>query len=155
MSGTVATQPRHDLVVVDVAGHRHHHVRRHVVRAVVVGDLVAGDRGDRLLRTGDLATERVLGEQRAGEHVVHEVVGRVVAHLDLFEDHVPLRLDLVGAQRRRPHDVGEDVEREIQVPVGDAHVVRGDLLAGEGVHVAAARLDRFRDLLPRDAWRSP
>ena len=88
----------------------------------------------------------MVGEQRAGEQVVHEVVGRVVAHPDLFEDHLALRLDLVGAQRRRPHDVGEDVEREREVLVGDAHVERGDLLAGERVHVAAARLDRLRDL---------
>ena len=63
-------------------------------------------------RPGDLTAERVTGEQRAGEQVVHEVVGRVVAHPDLLEDHLALRLDLVGAQRGRPHDVGEDVERE-------------------------------------------
>ena len=94
-------------------------------------------------------------EQRVGEHVVDEVVGRVVAHPDLFEDHLALRLDLVGAERGRPHDVGEDVEREVEVPVGDADVVRGDLLAGERVHVAADRLDRLRDLVRAARRRCP
>ena len=70
------------------------------MRGVVLRDLVTGDRGDGLLRPRDLATEWVLGEQRAGEHVVDEVVGRVVTHPDLLEDHLPLRLDLVGTQRR-------------------------------------------------------
>src|SRR3954451_23391611 len=137
---------RHHVVVVDVAGRRHHDVRRLVVVGVVRGDLVAGDGLDGGLAPRDLTTEGVAREQRAGEHVVDEVVGRVVAHPDLLEDHLALRFDLVGAQRGRPHDVGEDVEREREVPVGHAHVVRGDLLAGERVHVAPARLDGFGDL---------
>ena len=53
----------------------------------------------RVLRSRDLTAERVLGEQRPGEDVVDEIVGRVVAHPDLLEDHLALRLDLVGAQR--------------------------------------------------------
>ena len=113
----------------EVPRDRDHHVRGLVVRGVVLGDLVALHRGDGLLRARDLTTERVAREQRVREQVVDEVVGRVVTHPDLFEDHLTFRLDLVGAQRRRPHDVGEDVERERKMAIGDAHVERGDLLA--------------------------
>ncbi len=135
-----------DVVVVEVARHRDDHVAGHVVRAVVGGDVVARHRTDGVLRARDLTAERMRREQSAGEHVVHEVVGRVVAHPDLLEDHLALRLELVEADRRRPHDLGQDLERERQALVGDAHVERGRLLTGERVHVAADRLDRFRDL---------
>ena len=68
------------------------------------------------------------------------------AHPDLFEDDAPLGLDLLGAERGVPHDVGEDVEREPEVLVGHADVERRVLLGGEGVHVAADRLHRVGDV---------
>ena len=89
------------------------------------------------------------GVERLGEQVVHEVGGLVLVHEDLLEDHLALGLDLVGAERRRPHDVGEDVEAELEVVVEHARVERGVLLGGEGVHVAAHRLDRLRDVACR------
>ena len=93
-----------------------------------------------------LAAERVLGKDRAREQVVDEVVGRVVAHPDLFEDDPPLRLDVVDAERRVPQHVGEDVERGLELHVGNAHVEHRLLVRGERVHLAADRLDRLRDL---------
>ena len=103
----------------------------------------------------DLTADRMIREHRRREHVVHEIVGRVVAHADLFEDHLTLGLDVVGTQRRRPHDVGEDVEREREALIGNAHVERGELLGGERVHVAAHRLDLLGDLDRGAAARCP
>ncbi|GIU90805.1 MAG: hypothetical protein KatS3mg010_1904 [Acidimicrobiia bacterium] len=137
---------RDDALVREVPGRREHDVRRPVVRPVVPDDRVAGHRRDALVRTDHLSPERVVREERTVEHVVHEVVGRVVAHGDLLEDHLALRLDLVGAQRRAPQHVGEDVERELQVLVGDAHVEHRVLVRGEGVHLAADGLDGRREL---------
>ncbi len=117
-----------------------------VVRGVIGGDVVARHRGDRLLAAEHLTAERMLGEERVGEQVVHEIVGRVVAHPDLFEDHLPLGLDVVGAEGGVPQHVGQDVERELELRVGDAHVEHGVLVGGERVHLAADRLDRLRDL---------
>ena len=77
---------------------------------------------------------------------MHEIVGRVVAHPDLFEDDLPLRLDVVGPERRAPQHVGEDLERGLELRVGDAHVEHGLFVGGERVHLAADRLDRLRDL---------
>ena len=88
-------------------------------RAISVIDVVAAEH---------FAPERVLGEQRGREQVVHEVVGRVVAHPDLFEDDAPLRLDVVGAERRVPQHVGEHVERGLELRVGHAHVEHGLLV---------------------------
>ena len=86
--------------MLEVPRDRDHHVVGLVVRAVILGDRVAGHLGDGLLRPGDLAPERVAREQRFGEEIVDEIVGRVVTHPDLLEDHLTLRLDVVGAQRR-------------------------------------------------------
>ena len=135
-----------DVVVHEVAGHRDDDVPGNVVRCVIPGDVVARHRADRLLRSRNLTSERMRGEQRACEHVVHEIVGGVVAHSDLFQDHLPLRLELVEPERGRPHDPGQDLERERQALIGDAHVERRRLLTRERVHVAADRFDRLGDL---------
>ena len=76
----------------------------------------------------DLPAERVVGEQRLGEEHVDEVVGRVLAHAELLEDHLALRLDLVGAEGGRHDDVVEEVEREVDVLVEDPDVERRVLL---------------------------
>ena len=106
-------------------------------RAISVIDVVAAEH---------LAPERMLGEDRAREQVVHEIVGRVVAHPDLFEDDAPFRLDVVDAERRVPQHVGEHVERGLELHVGNAHVEHRLFVRRERVHLAADRLDRLRDL---------
>ena len=93
--------------------------------------------------------ERVIGEVHAHEEVVHEIVGRVVTHPDLFEDDLPLGVDVVGTERRTPQDVGEDVDRELEARVGQPHVEHGLLVGRERVHLAADRLHRLRDLARR------
>ena len=92
---------------------------------------------------------------RAREQIVHEIVGRVVAHPDLFEDHLAFRVDVVGAERRAPQHVGEDVDRELELRVGHAHVEHGLLVRRERVHLAADRLDRLRDLAGADRRSVP
>ncbi len=80
------------------------------------------------------------------EQFVDQVVGRVVAHVELFEDDVPLGVDVAGPQRSGPDDLGEDVDREVELVVGNSDVERRHLLCREGVHVAADGLDCVRDL---------
>ena len=65
------------------------------------------------------------------EDLVDEIVGRVLDHLDLFEDHLLLALDLVGGKRRTQHDVREQVDGERQVLVEHLDVVAGVFLGGE------------------------
>ena len=96
----------------------------------------------------------MVGKERRVRELVHHIVGRVVAHPDLFENDVPLGLHLIGSERGPPHDVGENVERQLEVIVGHPHVERGVLLGREGVHVAADGLDRGRDIRRGPVGRS-
>ena len=148
--GQRAARPRFDqlddAVVLEVAGRGDDHVRGVVVLRVVLDDRLARHRGDRLGRPEHRTAERVVGEDRLREQVVEQLVGRVVAHVDLFEDHLALGVHLLGVDGRRPDDVGEDVERELEPVVGDPHVERGVLVARERVHLAADRLDGLGDL---------
>ena len=66
-----------------------------------------------------------------------DVVGVVVVHRDLVEDHVALGLDIVGVQQRVGDHVAEHVDRERQVVVEHPRVEAGVLLGGEGVELPA------------------
>ena len=153
--GHARRQPVDETVVGEVAGRGDDDVARPVVGRVVRGDVVARHRLDARVGAEHRSTERVAGKQRTGEHVVHEVVGRVVTHPDLLEDHLPFRIDLVGPERRPPQHVAQDLDREVEVRVGHADVEDGLFLAGERVHLAADRLDRLRDLTRRTVGVSP
>ena len=61
---------------------------------------------------GRLAPERMIGEQLRAEHAVGDVVGRVVVHRQLFEDHLALAVDVGVAQRRPGQHVAEQLDAE-------------------------------------------
>ena len=72
------------------------------VAGVVVGaDLGDRNRGDDVGAPEHPAAERVVAEDRLGEHVVDAVRRLVLVHRDLLEDHLALGLDLVRRQGRR------------------------------------------------------
>jgi hypothetical protein len=131
--------------VVEVAGHRGHHVAGTIVELEEVPDPLRGHGRHRLLATEDLAAKRVVGEERRRALLCSLVGGLVGVHEDLVEDDQPLGVEVRGPQRRRPHDVGEDVQSQGEV-LGQQPDVKGRvLLGGEGVEVAAHLVDRLGD----------
>ena len=92
----------------------------------------------------DRKAQRVVAEDRAGEHVVHLVLRLVLIHGDLLDHHLPLGVDvrIGGAQ----HHVGQDVEGPIEMTVEKARVYRRGLLAGARVHLRAHRVEGLVDL---------
>ena len=135
--------------VLEIAGGRHDHVRRHVRAAEIVAQRVAGEGLDRLLRAEDGPAERMPFPEMLREELVHEIVGRVLDHLDLFEDHLLLAADFFLDKRRAHHDVRQQVDGERQVLVEHFDVVAGVLLRGERVELSADRVDRLRDVFGR------
>jgi hypothetical protein len=131
--------------VIEVAGHRHHHVARAVVELEEGADPLRGHLGDRVLGAEHLATQRVPGEQ-AGRALLGRLVrGLVGVHEDLVQDDLALGIEIEGPQRRPPHDVGQDVEAQRHVLGQEADVERGVLLGGEGVEVASHLVHRLGD----------
>ena len=98
-------------------------------------------------RPENRAPERVTFPEVLREQLVDEVVRRVLDHLDLFEDHLLLALDLVRRERRTKHDVREQVDRQREVLVEHLDVVAGVFLRGERVELAADGVDCLRDVL--------
>ena len=58
------------------------------------------------------------GEHGLGQQRVHAVVGRVLGHGQLFEDHFAFGVDFMGAQRRLGEDVTQQFEAERQLVSG-------------------------------------
>ena len=133
--------------VLDVASRRDHHVGRDIGAAEVVPERFVGKRLHGFARPENRAPERVTLPEVLGEELVDQVVRRVLDHLDLFEDHLLLALDLVRRKCRTKHDVREQVDREREVLVEHLDVVAGVFLRGERVELAADGVDCLRDVL--------
>ena len=142
------------LRVFDVSGHRDEQLRRHVDAAEVVAQPGLVERRHRGRRPQNRPPERMLRPELLREDLVHQIVRRVLDHLDLFEDDVLLAED-VGRRKRGPqHHVPQQIGRERQVLVEHLDVVAGVFLGRERVELAADRIDLLRDLLRRSARRA-
>jgi hypothetical protein len=126
--------------VIDIAGRGHDHVRRDVSAAEVLVQRVGCQGVDRLRGSENGPAEGMSLPERLGEQLVDQVVGRVLDHLDLFEDHLLLALDLVGDERRTQHDIGKKVDGQRQMLVEHLDVVAGVFLGGERAMSSALRV---------------
>ena len=133
--------------MLEVARRRHDQVAADIRFPEVAEQRVLREAADRLGRAENRATERVVGPVLLGEQLVDQIVGGVLDHLDLLEDHLLLAVDLVGRERRMQHQIREDVERPRQVFVHHLDVVARVFLRREGIEVAAHRVELLRDVL--------
>ena len=126
----------------DVAGHDHHEVVRHVARLVVGDELLARDGRENVFVTNNRILVGMLAESRVEQRLAQTVVRIVVAHGDLAQDHVLLAGHFFDGQRRVQHRVGQHIERDIHMRRGQVDVVNRAVKRGVGVDVAAMRLHR-------------
>ncbi len=143
-----------DRVVLDEPGGRHHIRRRAVPLGEERADVRCRESLDRVEAARGLAAEWVLGEERLEDERVHPVLGRVLVHVELFEDDLPLGLDVVVTERRLGEHVSQQVDAELDMAARQPRDVRGVLLRGEGVHVAADAVDRLGDVASRASVRA-
>ena len=99
--------------------------------------------------------ERAVAVEELVVDPVDVVARRVVVHVHLLDDHALLALDLLGVELRVAEHVDEDVERRVAVLGRALHVVARVLLAGEGVELAADRVDLAGDLARRRPLLGP
>ena len=94
----------------------------------------------------------MVAEDRLGDQVVDELLRLVLVHRDLLEHDLALGVDL-GEERRVDH-VGHDVDRLVEVVVGDPRIDDRVLARGGGVQLAAHRVEDLGDLLRGVALRA-
>jgi hypothetical protein len=81
-----------------------------------------------------------------GEYLVNEIVGIVLVHLDLFEDHAAFAGDVAGIEDGVQDQVAEHVESDRHVLIEDFYVEADALFCGERVHVPADRVHEARNV---------
>ncbi len=81
------------------------------------------------------------------ERLVNEVVGIVLVDLDLFEDDALFAFEVALGKVWVQDEVAQDVERRGHVLIEYLDVEADAFLAGEGVQVAADRVDLAGDIL--------
>jgi hypothetical protein len=82
------------------------------------------------------------------------IVGIVLIHFDLFENHAAFLRDIVGTEGRVQNEVRENVHGEGKMLVEHLDVETDTLLRGEGIHVAANRIHLAGDRLGGTRFRS-
>ncbi len=141
-------QSRHRIVL-HVARSHHDEVPRDVMLLPEPPDLVAAPRRHRLYRPQHGPPQWVLAPHRLQEDVVHELVGRVLVHVDLLQDHLALGIEVRRLDHRVLKHVAEEVHRHGHVAVEDARVERRVLLGRVRVQVAADRIEGLGDVAGR------
>src|SRR4051794_37104418 len=69
--------------------------------------------------------------------LVHEVIGIVLVHFDLFEDDAAFARDIVGIEDGVENEIAQHIERDRHVLIEHLDVEADALFGGESVHVAA------------------
>ena len=141
-------------IVLHVSGRRHDEVAGHIGPSKVLAKRLLGERPNRLAGAKNGSAERVALPEMLGEQLVHQVVGRVLDHLDLFDDHLFLALDVFLVKRRVEHDIRKNIDGTWQVFVEHLDVVAGTLLGRERIQQAAHRIDLLGDALRRPRRRA-
>ena len=136
-----------DALVLEIAHGRYDQVARRIRIGKVAAEQIGVERLDGIAGAEDRAAERVVLPEALGEELVDQIVGRVLDHLDLFDDDLLLALDVDRRKRGIEHDIRQDVDGQRQMLVEHLDVVARVFLGREGVELTADRVDRLGDVL--------
>ncbi len=96
----------------------------------------------------------MVGKGGAGETLEGHIIGVVFVHVDLFDDHLTLRLDLVGPEGRSLDDLREHVEAGGQLLVEQTRPEASRLLRGERIGSSAYGVEGLRHISGRQLLRA-
>src|SRR5260370_19327736 len=75
-----------------------------------------------------------------GKLLVHQLVGIVLIHLDLFQNYSPFASYVLGIENWMENQIAENLKRDGNMFVEDFDVETDAFLGGEGIHVTADRI---------------
>src|SRR4029077_12702788 len=93
-----------------------------------------------------LAQRMVLPEV-LGEDFINKVIRIVLIHFDFFQNHPSLAANLLAIKNRIERQVAEHIHGDGKMFVQHFDAKADTLLGGEGIHVAANRVNLASDLL--------
>ena len=140
-------QQFHELVVIKIAGRGDDHVSRPELAAVIRQDGLLIEAAYRVLGAQDRLAQRMALKEILRENLVHEVIGVVLVHLDLFQNHPTLARNLFAVEDWVQDHVAENIDGYRQMFIQNFNVEADGFLAREGVHVAADGIHLARDVL--------
>ncbi len=140
--------------MLEIAGRRNNDILRGVRTFEVIGQPALINRLDAFLRAENRTAERVAFPEGLREDFVHEIVGRILDHLDFFDDDLLFALDVDLVKCRPQDDVRQNVDGKWQVLVEHLDVVAGVLLGGKRVELSADGIHRLRNLFGRAGRRA-
>ena len=82
-------------------------------------------------------TQRLTGVDGGRQDLGHQIFGRIFIHADLFHNHAPLQIHILGTESRVQHHVAQQFSGLLHMGVQRAGIVAGVFLGGEGVHLTA------------------
>ena len=126
-----------DLVPVIVARQRQHGAFRAVHAAHIVSDALARERGNAGLGAQDGTRDRLVAVMRQHQKLKHQILRRILGHVDLLDHHALFAFDVRGIQTGGQHQIADYVHRQRQVLVHNLGVEAGAFLAGERVQLSA------------------
>ncbi len=121
-------------------------VVRHEVALVEVDDVLPRQRAKRFGGAAAGQAVRVEAVDQPIDHLAGDVVRILRRHLQARHRLLALPLDLLRRERRPPHDVGHQLQRQRQAVLHHDRVDVGEVGAGAGAENAADEIDRVGDL---------
>jgi len=152
MSGKSTEERLHlgyDLGVGHLAGGGHHHVLTRVPGPVKVPQGLAGHAFHRLPSAQDGVPIRMATPEAGSVKVEDQIVGGILHGGDLFQDHLPLQLQVLVPEEGVQDQVRENFQSQGKVLVQDPGLEAGVLSGGVGVQGASQALQRQGDLPSR------
>src|ERR1044072_4342766 len=120
----------------DVARRGHPQVRRRKLARVKVSDLAAVKRSNRLFRTLDRSSQRMVGKVGGVEEFAQKLVGRVLDHFHLFEDDFLLAIQINLVETRIGEQVGNQIKRFRQTSIRNLYGEARHLMSRKSVKIS-------------------
>ena len=108
---------------------------------------------NRLQPSQDRKAQGMAGPERFVEHVVDVLIGRILDHVDLLDDHLAFFFQLSGRESGIQVEIEEQVQGDGEVLGQDFGIKARELLAGEGVEDPPHGVDLLGDLAGGPAFR--
>src|SRR5215469_13726078 len=143
--GKVLVHKIDEVGVIQVAGGRYDQVPWNEPLPIQIEDDWLLESSHRFFGSEYRFAQRVIFPEILREDLVHEVVGIILVHLDLFEDDAALANDVLNGEDGIQHQIRENIKSDRQVFVEHFYVETNTFLRGESVQVSPDGINLARD----------